>query len=199
MLHLRRTMSINKHAPGVSNPSQGRHAAGDGGVARGLAFPILVAAQSGDHHGGFPGGWRARRFVILHAVSHQSPPFVLLQKDGAWQIGSVDADLGHIINAPSHHHVQGQTDGQAIGGAELALFDIAATAFQGAMENLYAPPFGIPGDPLTGILESGGGHGGQQQPFQGVGSFGRIFSLASTARIGMGGSFRLLAGGARVT
>src|SRR5262249_3169446 len=86
-------------------------------------------------------------------------------------------------DAPCHHHVDSQTRLNAIGTAQLALFD-PATAFHGTVKDFYPPAFGIPPNLLHSRLKVFDRHRRKQHPLKRLYALGTIDLLS---RIGAEG------------
>src|SRR5438445_3858845 len=142
----------------------------------GPGFAVALApekpAETRHHADRFPQGGRLGRWDgVFGDVRVQRFPLGLLEKDRAWNVGDFAAELGQVVDAPGHHHVDGQARFNAVGVAQLALFDPTA-ALEGAMIDLNAPPFGVPVQPFGGFREAGDRVRGQQHPAQRVDALG---------------------------
>src|SRR5207245_8774338 len=95
----------------------------------------------------------------------QRLPFIVFTKDCAWNVGDFAAEFRHVVDAPSHNHIDGKTSFNGVGIAKLSLFDLA-TALQGLVINLNAPSLGVPSEFLDSVFESADAASRQKHPAQ---------------------------------
>src|SRR5215207_1828713 len=111
--------------------------------------------ESGYHSHCRAQGWRLGwRDGLLRDVSAKGLPFRFFKKYRAGHIRSFPAQLDQVEDAPSDDHVDSQTGLDAVGTAQLALFDLAST-FEGAMIGLDSPSPGVPNQFLVGLRKAG--------------------------------------------
>jgi hypothetical protein len=83
-----------------------------------VAFSAQEATQLRCHAGGFT---QRRRLVgfreFARPVYHEGLPFVVREEDCAWYIRCFSTELGRMMDAPCHYHVNGQTRLYTVGCA----------------------------------------------------------------------------------
>src|SRR5262249_18175653 len=95
---------------------------------------------------------------------------------------SLASEFGQMKDAPCHHHVDSQTRLNAIGTAQLALFD-PATAFHGTVKDFYPPAFGIPPNLLHSRLKVFDRHRRKQHPLKRLYAWGTIDLLTQNGGV----------------
>lgn len=99
--------------------------------------------------------------------------FPRLEDQVTAQVGGLAAEQGQQHDAPSHDGVDGDGAGQLGGALMLMGFD-ATTAFQNATLFLDPPTPRVPTQAAQRLFARLDGHGGQQDPTQRLGPFGRV-------------------------
>src|SRR5262245_14917217 len=82
-------------------------------------------------------------------------------------------------DTPCHHHVDSQARLNAIGTAQLSLFDLA-TAFHGTVKDFYPPAFGIPPNLLHSLIKVFDRHRCKKHPLKWLYALGTIDLLSQT-------------------
>ena len=165
---------LQRHCIQAQQPAPQRFGAG---FAIGLA--PNESAELGDHAYGLAqsrrGGVRGP-LSVLGFVSDQHLALVVIEIHAGRQVRHLASELGHMVDAPGHHPVDGQAGLQPLAVPELSIFDPAA-ALQGAMKYLDPPAPGVPSYLLAGLLEAVHRQRREQCPFDGLGRRGGILFL----------------------
>src|SRR5688572_629038 len=164
------------------------------GARLSIACAAEKAAEASYHADGFSERrWLIRRFWILSDKTIQGFPLGLFKENRARHIGSLASELGQMKDTPSHYHVDGQTGFDAIGAAQLALFDLT-TAFQRAVIDFNAPAFGIPPKLLHSLIKVLDVQRREQHPLNRLCPLGHIDLLSQNRRDGDLSKFGLALG-----
>ena len=112
--------------------------------SRPLTLDDVAAVARDDHPVRLAQCWGLRgRDWVFSDVTDEGLPLDVLEVHGAGQVGMFTAKLGKMKNPPRHDQVDGQAAFDAIGAAELTVFD-ATAALERAMKHLDAPSQRIP-------------------------------------------------------
>src|SRR5262249_12737094 len=114
---------------------------------------------------------------ILLNKTIQGFPLGFFKENRARHIRSLASEFGQMKDTPCHDHVDNQAGLNAIGAAQLALFDFA-TAFQSAVKDFYSPAFGIPAKLLHSRIKVFDRHRRKQHPLKRLYALGTIDLLS---------------------